>query len=334
MSPNTSSLGHFIVPEQSVLRSSNREHTQEPDKQIDNNKVLISSYLLKRTIKTHQWKKKWVVLRNCQLSYYKDSTEHKASKVFNEDSLLSFSTIPDNNKYHFAVYTNNRVLHFKVSDGDLYTEWTTILGRYFRDKCNRDNEAVRNQIMQHTKEKQPQFLPNSATEIDYSGDDQYLSSGVSDSPLTPRIHGTLTFLPLPSLATHPNEEDEDNENLSEITHLSISGDAQDKEYIIEQGYLMRLRKRYNQWKKFYIILSNQNMYFYKNQEDLRNSNIYKLLPVNDIIDVIELDPLSKSKIWCLLIITPLKRLRFCASSETEMIKWLSALKILTKKRET
>ena len=49
-------------------------HADSPDEQIDDNKVLLSSYLLKRSAKTHQWKKRWVVLRNRQLSYYKDSS--------------------------------------------------------------------------------------------------------------------------------------------------------------------------------------------------------------------------------------------------------------------
>ena len=38
---------------------------------IDNNKLLISTVLYKRSRHTRQWKKKWVVLRKCQLSYYK-----------------------------------------------------------------------------------------------------------------------------------------------------------------------------------------------------------------------------------------------------------------------
>ncbi|KAF6060493.1 PH domain family protein [Candida albicans] len=81
---------------------------------IDNNKLLISTVLYKRSRHTRQWKKKWVVLRKCQLSYYKDSKEYKPLKVYHGEDLLSFSIIPDHTKNHFALYTSNKVLHFRA----------------------------------------------------------------------------------------------------------------------------------------------------------------------------------------------------------------------------
>ncbi|KAK7680494.1 hypothetical protein QCA50_016493 [Cerrena zonata] len=154
-----------------------------------------------------------------------------------------------------------------------------------------------------------------------------------------RDHQEPTFAPSPILLEHPEEEETcpspltDKDSLdkpstppslprpmlespaslpksSPVTTPKTNIGGSD-EYIIEQGYLLRLRKRYNQWHL---------------------SKPYKVIPIQDIVDVIELDPLSKTKNWCLLIITPEKRLRFCADSEEEMIKWLSALKTLVLKR--
>lgn len=302
-------------------------HTDSPDEQIDDNKVLISSYLLKRSSKTHQWKKKWVVLRNCQLSYYKDSKEHKALKVIGKSNLLSFSTISDNKKFHFAIYTNKKVLHFKSVDEITYNNWINILRRFYDEKSHIDSEAV-NLTMQEQRSKQAQGFARSSNEMEYSGDEP-LSSGASDST-TPRTHGTPVMKPSSSFADHPNEDDE-GKIIHRVTNLNLHDSIQDEgEYILEQGYLFKLRKRYSQWRKFYFILSNKNLYVYKHRDDI--SHVHKVFPIDDIIDVIELDPLSKTKQWCFLIITPLKRMKFSASNENEMIKWLSVLKTLIKQR--
>lgn len=304
-------------------------HPDSPDEQIDDNKVLLSSYLLKRSAKTHQWKRRWVVLRNCQLSYYKDSKEHKALKVIGKSNLLSFSIIPDSTKFHFAIYTNKKVLHFKSTDEATYNNWIGILRQFYDEKSHTDSEAV-NLIMQEQRSKQAHSFRRSSNEMEYSGDEP-LSSGASDCT-TPRTHGTPVTKPLSTFADHPNEDDEE-EIIHRVTNLNLHDSIHDEgEYILEQGYLYKLRKRYNQWRKFYFILSNKSLYVYKHRDDI--SHVHKFFPIDDIIDVIELDPVSKTKQWCFLIITPLKRMKFCASHEDEMIKWLSVLKTLIKKRTT
>lgn len=294
-----------------------------PDEPIHDNKVLISSYLLKRSGKTHQWKKRWVVLRNCQLSYYKDSTEHKPLKVISKLNLLSFSIIPDNKNFHFAIYTNTKVLHLKSIEDATYNSWIDILRQFYDEKSHTDSEAV-NLIMQEQGSKQPHGFIGSSNEMDYSGDEP-LSSGASDST-PPRTHDTPVMKPLSSFADH-RDKDDAGEIVHRVTNLNIHDSIQNgDEYILEQGYVFKLRKIYNQWRKFYFILSNKNLYVYKHQDDI--SHLHKFFPIDDIIDVIELDPLSKSKKWCFLIITPLKRMKFCASDENQMIKWLSVLKTL------
>lgn len=304
-------------------------HADSPDEQIDDNKVLLSSYLLKRSAKTHQWKKRWVVLRNRQLSYYKDSKEHKALKVIGKSNLLSFSIIPDNTKFHFAIYTNKKVLHFKSTDEATYYNWIGILRQFYDEKSHTDSEAV-NLMMQEQRSKQAHSFGRSSNEMEYSGDEP-LSSGASDST-TPRTHGTPVMKSLSTFADHPNEDDE-GELIHRVTNLNLHDSINDEdEYILEQGYLYKLRKRYNQWRKFYFILSNRSLYVYKHRDDI--SHVHKFFPIDDIIDVIELDPVSKTKQWCFLIITPLKRMKFCVSDEDEMIKWLSVLKTLVKKRTT
>lgn len=106
---------------------------------FDNNKLLISTVLYKRSRHTRQWKKKWVVLRKCQLSYYKDSKEYKPLKVYHGEDLLSFSIIPDHTKNHFALYTSNKVLHFRAPDETTFHQWVDTLNEYFNSQENEDD---------------------------------------------------------------------------------------------------------------------------------------------------------------------------------------------------
>lgn len=318
--PMANSRQYTNSSDQIIREQENLDDSNSPDDQ--DNKLLLNSYLHKRSGRTHQWKKRWVVLRNCQLSYYKDSTEHKALKVFSKSNLLSFSTIADNKKFHFAIYTNKKVLHFKSNDEEIYNQWVDVLRQFYEEKSHTDNEAVYNQLMQEKKLRHAAL--NSFNDAEYSGDEP-LSSAGSESTTngTPRMKGLQSF---------PQESEQDNEGEFGFTNLNIHDSIRSEdEYILEQGYLLKLRKRYNQWRNFYIILSNKNLYIYKHQDDI--SHVHKTFPLDDIIDVIELDPLSKTKIWCFLLITPLKRMKFCAIDENDMIKWLSALKTLIKKNQ-
>ncbi|ABN66781.1 predicted protein, partial [Scheffersomyces stipitis CBS 6054] len=282
---------------------------------IDSNKVIVSSYLSKRSSKTHQWKKRWVVLRNCQLSYYKDSSEHKANKVINRANLQSFSRIPDNQKYHFAIYTNNKVLHFKTLEKAVYKNWILALEEFFKENAEEDEiEDKEGKSSDKIKTKE-----NEDEEEDGDEEDGDQNSSQKSQNLVSLSSNSLSQL-------HPSQGTRQSLVMSVKRTNSYADEySEEDEYLIEMGHLLRLRKRYNQWKRFYIVLTNKKLYFYKSESI---SKVYKVIDVRNIIDVIELDPMSRSKQWCLLIITPLKRIRFCASSEEEMIKWLSSLKAI------
>lgn len=223
-----------------------------------------------------------MVLRNCQLSYYKDLNEHKPSRVISRSHLLSYSAIAGSHSYHFAVYTSNRVLHFRADTLKAYQPWLAALEAF----VEHDGPAHANDT-------------SVVHDADFSGsDDENGSSGNSE-------------------ASQRNEE----MPVTEVLALSLSAD----EYIIEKGYLLRLRKRYNQWRRLYVVLTNTNVYLRRHSQQKAP---HRTVLVAEIVDVIELDPLLKSKRWCLMVITPTKRMRFCAASEEEMVRWLAALKAL------
>lgn len=287
--------------------------------EIDTYKVLISSYLNKRSNRTHLWKKRWIVLRNCQLSYYKDKSEHKAIKVYPNSEILSVSEVKGNHKFHFAIYTSKKVIHFRAENELEMQRWILEIKKILDERittadcqaAKEPKEALgdgRRGADTDARFETPSHLSRHNSTIEYSGnEDIYLSSGVSDSSLH-------NFNPPPVIS-------EENEN-------DAAKDATPGEEYIHEGSLLRLRKRYNQWKRIYVVLTNKNMNIFKRQNDVHP---YKRLLVKDIVDVIEIDPLSSSKKWCILIITPSKRIRFCCTSEDEMTQWLASFKTLVER---
>lgn len=380
---------------------------------FDNNKLLISIVLYKRSRHTRQWKKKWVVLRKCQLSYYKDSKEHKPLKVYHGEDLLSFSIIPDHTKNHFALYTSNKVLHFKAPDETIFRLWVDTLNGYFNSQDNEDDTQLLDQQEEDSldcenKEENGEPRGSEADRNPEEDRDSQISSPVSpplnsqqtlpihsiqnkqqaqvrrsisltdsintstefsdcssevwstiDSPITPSNavnmnRGSSLFNALDA----PNEEDERrkaepslscDEPQTKLTKdkSKLSTPVTDlTESVIEQGYMTVLKKKYNRnhTKRVYLVLTNMNLTVYKTREDYHADFqqpkpllelIYKNFPVNDILDIIELDPMNSKYQWCLLIITPLKRIRFCCRDEEDMVKWFSALKavVVTQKKK-
>lgn len=317
---------------------------------VNEHEILVSSYLLKRN-KSHNWQKKWFVLRRNQLSYYKDSKEYKASKVIHIGDILSFSKIPDNHSNHFIIVTNERIYHLRTSDSKELDQWTEALDHVIKRNENEEKQLVEdinlfrprkiseNLIIKDAREGSAteEDLTHDVQQMNFSGTDDAFTSGLSDSSISHQNQSTSSFhhqvanFPTPIPEEGVPETFKDNLD-QEAQYNSLSSDS--PEHVIDKGYLLRLKKRYNQWKRYYIILTNKYIYFYKSIKEYETHKVYKKIDLDDLIDVVELDPLSKSKVYCMLIITPMKRIRFCAESEEELTKWLVLLKTIIKTRKS
>lgn len=118
--------------------------------------------------------------------------------------------------------------------------------------------------------------------------------------------------------------------LSLMGHVAEDGDrempltaAKGEETILETGHLLRLKKRYKHWTDQWVVLTNERLLFYKNE---KSKSVVKEIEIENLIDVVEMDAMSKSKQYCMQLITPEKRMRFCAPSEEDLIRWLAAIK--------
>lgn len=63
----------------------------------------------------------------------------------------------------------------------------------------------------------------------------------------------------------------------------------------------------------------------------------KIIPMAQVIDAAEVDPMSRSKLFCLQIIAEEKSYRLCTPDEESLATWLGSLKsilVARKKLET
>lgn len=106
----------------------------------------------------------------------------------------------------------------------------------------------------------------------------------------------------------------------------------DEERIIYHGwiYLLKSKSGVRQWKKVWMVMRPKQLALYKNEEEYTAQLI---LPFPSIIDVVEIDPISRTKTSCMQIITEERNYRFCALDEESLAKWLGAFKSLLSKRK-
>ena len=179
----------------------------------------------------------------------------------------------------------------------------------------------------------------SFNELEYSGNElgsysDYSDPGPSQSSAkrsstrkalaeseTPNAATSATVAPSKPAETAPNANNLDSSHIDS-----------DDERVVWQGYLLCLKTkgRVRQWKKLWVVLRPKNLAFYKDEEEYA---AHLLVPLSNIISAVEIDPVSKSKSYCMQIIAEEKSYRFCALSEEDLAKWLGALKSQLAKRK-
>lgn len=121
-----------------------------------------------------------------------------------------------------------------------------------------------------------------------------------------------------------------NRNASQVSGLNLE---QDPDRVIWQGWLWFLRSKggVRQWKNLWAVLRPRNFILYKDESEYTAQFIR---PMSAIVNVVDIDPVSKTKTHCLQLITEEKSYRFCAHDEESLIHCLGAFKsLLAKRRE-
>ncbi|KAI1315963.1 hypothetical protein EDD11_010602 [Mortierella claussenii] len=94
--------------------------------------------------------------------------------------------------------------------------------------------------------------------------------------------------------------------------------------VVRQGHLYKLSKKYKTWRKKWFVLRGDKLTYYKNTKEYQPHGI---IPLTTIIDCLQTDPVSKSKQYCLRIVTAKRSFVCCASDEDTLLRWIDALHV-------
>ncbi|KAI8962470.1 PH-domain-containing protein [Daldinia sp. FL1419] len=117
-------------------------------------------------------------------------------------------------------------------------------------------------------------------------------------------------------------------NASQLSGLNLENDP---DRIVWQGWLWLLNSKrgVKQWKNRWAVLRPRNLILYKDESEYKASFI---LSLSGIVNVVDINPISKTKSHCFQVITDEKTYRYCAHDEETLVQCLGAFKSLLSKR--
>ena len=117
-----------------------------------------------------------------------------------------------------------------------------------------------------------------------------------------------------------------------VDEIRRAQNPQEEERVVFHSwtYLLKSKSGMRQWKKVWLVLRPKALALYKNEDEYAPLLI---LPFANIIDAVEIDPISRSKTYCMQIISEERNSRFCAVDEESLTRCLGAFKSLLVKRK-
>ncbi|KAI1761467.1 PH domain-containing protein [Hypoxylon sp. FL1150] len=167
-----------------------------------------------------------------------------------------------------------------------------------------------------------------ASHSDFSDNEGQRAHGASIESLTARSPDTSAI----QLESGSNNDRPTlgNRNGSQLSGLNVENDP---DRVVWQGWLWLLNSKrgLKQWKNRWAVLRPRNLILYKDESEYKASFI---LSLGAIVNIVDIDPVSRTKLHCFQAITDEKSYRFCAHDEEALVRCLGAFKsLLSKRRE-
>ncbi|KAK7952655.1 PH domain-containing protein [Apiospora aurea] len=335
-------------------------------------RVLKAGYVQRRTQKTKAWKSVYLVLRPNALSVYKSDNESKLRHKLDLSELSAVTLLKDpKGKRHnlFGLFSPAKNFHFEAPSAKDAQEWIDLIRKDARIEEEEEEMFLASPIIRRqsyaavgvlsgntsgllrdpprqSSSPEPEAMrrlptsshrrtSNTMESSGLSGNELVSHSDFSDSENYPRIGASIENLAgrSPSAsAVHIGSDARPglgDRNLSQVSGINIENDP---DRVVWQGWLHFLKNKHGvkQWKKCWAVLRPRNIILYKDESEYTAAFIMAL---SGIVNVVDIDPVSKTKAHCLQIITDEKSYRFCAQDEESLVQCLGAFKSLLSKRK-
>ncbi|OAX78655.1 hypothetical protein ACJ72_07035 [Emergomyces africanus] len=312
------------------------------------------------------WKPGYLVLRPNLLSLYKDAEEAELQLSIDLSDVTAVALVKatkSKRQHVFGIFSPSKNHRFQAASETDAESWVE---RIRNESCSDDADSLEGYDMAETRQAGEAVESASETDCDghrtsqyevpsirsgnrqarrqlshtqdYSGNEIASCSDFSDAAVASTTpHHSTASLPRhdlrslsPSAPLDLDRRPSLPRNTSQLSDGALGN--LDPDRVICHGYLLCLKskKGVRQWKKLWVVLRPQNICFYKDEQEYAATKIISMLQV---INAAEIDPISRSKKFCLQIIAEDKTYRFCAPDEEALAKWLGALKSLLVKRQ-
>lgn len=306
---------------------------------------------------SQSWKSIYLVLRPNCLSIYRDKDETKLRHQINLAEITAVARQRDSKKkmdHVFGIFSPARNYHLSASTEKEAQQWVDLIRREARideeegdmtlmsptgtktftgfDRARRDVLSPNNasSSSEIDTERPPSSVapehmhsarrPSQA--LNYSGNER---SSVSDCDFsdTGAFQASVTSL--------PKKVAQQKRNVSQQSNI---GATPDEERVVCHGWLYLLKSKggVRQWRRVWVVLRPKGLAIYKTDDEYSATHI---IPFASIIDAVDIDSVSRSKQYCMQVISEEKNFRFCAPDENALAKWLGAFKsLLIRRRES
>lgn len=180
---------------------------------------------------------------------------------------------------------------------------------------------------------QSQQPPQSSYSSSYSRPSIGARNASQMSGFGPNLDEAVTLTSSPTAVSPLNAQPLPPTTATATTPKKPSLDSS-SERILYHGWIQLLKRSKSgvrSWKKIWMVLRPKHLALYKNDEEY---SALLILPIENVVDVVEIDAISRTKQSCFQVITEeQKNFRFCASDEESLARWLGACKSLLGRRK-
>ncbi|KAH7313301.1 hypothetical protein B0I35DRAFT_410314 [Stachybotrys elegans] len=321
---------------------------------FESDRIIKSGYVQKRTQKTKTWKSIFIVLRHQTLSIYKNEKESRLRHQIYLSDLTAVAYLKDPKQKRenvFGLFSPSRNFHLQAATQAEAREWVELIRKHARIEEEEEEMFLASPVAQRPP---PLMTRNIDSPQDRAAEyDRVLSSSPETYVLSSPQMGRIDFgsrrkssylessgLSGNELASHSDFSDNDMQRVrgTSIDNLAVKSpngplslgppvrNLSQASVSAEQD----LDRGVRQWKHMWGVLRPRNLILYKDESEYTAQWI---LSLPSVVNVVDIDPLSKSKKHCLQIITEEKSYRFSAHNEETLVQCIGAFKsLLTKRR--
>ncbi|KAG5939022.1 hypothetical protein E4U53_007905 [Claviceps sorghi] len=328
---------------------------------FESDRVIKSGYVEKRT-KTKNWKTVYLVMRPNTLAVYKNDKETKLRHQLCLSDLTAVTFLKDPKQKRdnvFGLFSPSRNFHLQAPSKQDAQEWVDLIRREARIEEEEEEMFLANSLsrtlspggmMAHSRSGLSDALevrdvdgvlssspetygppePSFIKAADRRKSSTLDSSGMSGNELPSQSDFSDTEFQRPkTFANRSRSQVSVHTGIGQ--NNNVAAVEQDPDRVIWQGWLWLLRSKrgVRQWKDLWGVLRPRNLILYKNESEYTAQWIAEL---SDVVDVVDTDPVSKSKENCLQIITEEKSFRFCTHDEESLVQFIGAFKSLLARR--